>query len=419
MKRWWKKLGPGLVTGASDDDPAGLLTYTQAGAAFGFGTLWLALFTTPLMIAVQEACARIAIVSRKGLFELFCLYMPRWLVILLALCFIGANVFNLAADLNMMAAAMNTIAPVSKWGWILFFAGGTLFLQVFLKYRSYANVLRWLTIALFSYVLVLFFTNISWSEALYRTIVPSYSIGKDFVFIIIAILGTTLSPYLYVWQASEEVEESAACRREHVGNAMVCNARHPGVLSDMRFDVSVGMLVSNVVFWAIVAAAGATLHAHGSASVETVEQASSVLRPLLGPVATLLFTTGIIGTGLLTIPVLAGSAAYVVAEIADWRRSLNDTWDQAPKFYGTLAIMMVLGVVLNAINMPPVSMLLWSAVVNALLAPPLLVGIIWMANRGDVMKSSKNGTLSNALLTLALVVMTVAALVWAWLALLT
>lgn len=408
------KIGPGLVTGASDDDPAGIATYTQAGARFGFGMLWLALFSLPLMIAVQEACARIALASRQGLFALFRAKLSRPVTWALVVSFVFANVFNLAADLNMMAASMQMLIPSPRWIWLVGFALLSLCLQVFLKYKSYSRILRWLVMALLAYVGVLLFVDLSWREAVMATAWPTMAIGKEYVLLVIAILGTTLSPYLYVWQASEEVEESAECRREHVGRTLVCNVNHPGVLPAMRFDVAFGMVVSNIVFWCIVAAAAATLHAHGVTEVSTADEAAAVLRPLVGPVATFLFTVGIIGTGLLTIPVLAGSAAYALAEVQNWRRSLNDDWRASPKFYGAIAVAMVVGLLLTIWNIPPIQMLLWSAIVNALLAPPLLAGILWIANRRDIMKHCVNSSWSNAGVGLALVVMSLAAVLWAW-----
>lgn len=415
MNPWWKTIGPGLVTGASDDDPAGIATYTQAGAMFGLGTLWMALFTLPLTLAIQEACARIALVSRQGLFALFRKTLPRSVTLVLLSSFLAANIFNLAADLNMMAASMQLLVPSPRWLWLVGFTALSLGLQVFLRYASYARVLRWLVTALLAYVAVLFFVDLPWREALRQTVWPAILNGKEFLLIVIAILGTTLSPYLYVWQASEELEESAECRREHVGRAVVCSVNNPRVLSAMRLDVSVGMVVSNLAFWCIVAASAATLHAHGITDVATADQAAAVLRPLVGPVATVLFTLGIVGTGLLTLPVLAGSAAYALAEVKDWRRSLNDDWRVSPKFYGAIAASMVLGLLLTTWEIPPIKMLLWSAIANALLAPPLLAGILWIGNRRDVMKGNVSGRWSNAGVGLSLVVMTVSAAVWAWL----
>lgn len=417
MKRSWRSfgehLGPGLVTGASDDDPAGIVTYTQAGAQFGFASLWLAVFTLPLMIGVQEMCARIALVARTGLFGLFRRYFPRWLGWVLALLFVGANVFNIAADLNMMAASMTLLLPGSRWFWIGTFAVGSLALQVFLPYASYAKVLRWLVLSLMAYVGVLFFVKMPWSQALFATFIPQHVDAAEYLLLIIAILGTTLSPYLYVWQAAEEVEEVADCERHAHAPSETCGLANRDQLPQMRFDVSLGMVVSNVIFWCIVAAAAATLHDQGITAITSADQAALVLRPFLGPIAVVLFVLGIIGTGLLTIPVLAGSAAYAVSELKAWRSSLNDTWREAPMFYGALALFMAGGVLLNVWNLPPIQMLIWSAILNALLAPPLLVAILWLGNHRKIMGKHRNGRWSNVFGGLTLLVMSVAAVVWA------
>ncbi len=417
MKRSWRSfgehLGPGLVTGASDDDPAGIVTYTQAGAQFGFAPLWLAVFTLPLMIAVQETCARIALVARTGLFGLFRRYFPRWLGWLLAILFVGANVFNIAADLNMMAASMTLLLPGSRWFWIGVFALGSLALQVFVPYASYAKILRWLVLSLMAYVGVLFFVKMPWSHALLATFVPQHLQGAEYLLVLIAILGTTLSPYLYVWQAAEEVEETADCERHAHAPGAACGIANREQLPQMRFDVSFGMFVSNVIFWCIVAAAAATLHSQGITVITGADQAALVLRPFLGPIAVVLFVLGIIGTGLLTIPVLAGSAAYAIAELRSWRSSLNDTWREAPLFYGVLALFMGVGVLLNVWDLPPIQMLIWSAILNALLAPPLLLAILWLANHRTLMGKHRNRRWANAVMGIALLVMTVAAIVWA------
>lgn len=412
MKRpFFSRLGPGLITGASDDDPAGLVTYAQAGARFGFATLWVALFTTPLMIAVQETCARIALVSRMGLFALLRRHLPMWLVWLLALTLIVANVFNIGADLNMMAASMRLLAPLPRWAWLVMFAAGSLALQVRLRYGAYERFLRWLVLSLLAYVAVLFFVQMPWRHALVQTITPQLIAGKEYLLIVIAILGTTLSPYLFVWQASEEVEAVSEYQRAHPAKtpAQARKAR----LTNLRFDVSVGMVASNIIFWCLVSAAAATLHAQGLSSISSADQIASILRPIAGPVASFLFVAGIIGTGLLTLPVLAGSAAYAVAEIKQWRCSLNDVYADAKPFYRIIAMFMGLGLLMNVFDLPPVQMLIWSGVLNALLAPPLLLAIIWLANQAEVMKAQRNTFWLNVGVGIALFVMLVAAFVWA------
>ncbi len=411
MKRsFWSKLGPGLITGASDDDPAGIVTYAQAGAQFGFGTLWVALFTTPLMIAVQETCARIALVSRMGLFALLKRYLPSWLVWLLALTLIIANVFNIGADLNMMASSMRILVPLSRWTWLLIFAFGSLGLQIHLRYGAYERFLRWLVLSLLAYVGVLFFIQMPWKEAFLATVTPQFLLGKEYLLIVIAILGTTLSPYLFIWQSSEEVEVTGEYERAHPRRSpsQVRNA----LLTNVRFDVSLGMVASNVIFWCLVSAAAATLRTQGVTTITSPDQIIAVLRPFAGPTAAWLFVAGIIGTGLLTLPVLAGSAAYAVAEIKGWRRSLNDKYSDAKPFYGVIVLFTLLGLLLNVFDLPPIQMLIWSGVLNALLAPPLLATILWLANKRDVMKAHVNSRWMNFGVWLALFVMLTAAFAW-------
>ena len=410
QRSFWSRFGPGLITGASDDDPSGIATYAQAGAQFGFASLWLALFTTPLMIVVQETCARIAIASKSGLFALFRKYMPAWLAWGLALMLIVANVFNIAADLNMMAASVQSLFPLSRWMWLVVFAVGSLLLQILLRYVTYEKFLRWLVFSLLAYVIVLFFVHVPWAEAIRATLIPQQVPGKDFLLMIIAILGTTLSPYLYVWQASEEVEEEEEVVRENAHK--LTTADRTKLLTNIRSDVRLGMIISNVIFWCLVTAAAATLHAKGITLISSADQMAVILQPLVGSVASVLFTLGIIGTGLLTIPVLAGSAAYAIAELKRWRCSLNDSYREATKFYSVIAVFMLIGLLLNILNIPPIQMLIWSATMNAILAPPLLLAIIWVANHKKIMHSYRVGRWMNLGLMISFLVMTIATVVW-------
>ncbi len=414
MKRsFWSRFGPGLITGASDDDPAGIVTYAQAGAQFGFGTLWLALFTTPLMIVVQETCARIALITRSGLFALFRKHMPAWLGWMLALMLIAANVFNIAADLNMIAASMRILIPLPRWSWLILFAAGSLLLQIFLRYVAYERFLRWLVFSLLAYVGVLLFVQVPWLEAFRATIIPEHIQGREYLLMIIAILGTTLSPYLYVWQASEEVEAEAEFERKKTTRLTEKDRTY--LMKNMHGDVRMGMIISNVIFWCIVTAAAVTLHAKGVTILSSADQIALILRPMVGPIASLLFVLGIIGTGLLTIPVLAGSAAYAVAELKQWPCSLNDAYKDGKKFYLLIGLFMMAGLLLNIFDIPPIQMLIWSAILNAILAPPLLLGIIWVANHDKIMKRHKIGRWMNIGLGISLLVMTLAMIVWGYL----
>lgn len=389
------------------------MTYAQAGAQFGFGTLWLALFTTPLMIIVQETCARIALVTRAGLFALFRKHVPSWLAWTLAGMLIAANVFNIAADLNMIAASMRILVPLPRWTWLLIFAAGSLFLQIFLKYHSYERFLRWLVFSLLAYVGVLLFVQVPWAEALRATVIPQSIPGKDYLLMVIAILGTTLSPYLYVWQASEEVEAEAEFER--VKTTHLTSKDRTGLMKNMHGDVRVGMIASNVIFWCLVTSAAVTLHLKGVTILSSADQIALILQPMVGPIASLLFVLGIIGTGLLTIPVLAGSAAYAVAELMSWPCSLNNTYRDGKKFYLLISACMLGGLLLNTFDFPPIQMLIWSGILNAVLAPPLLLAILWVANHDKIMKRYKIGPWMNVGLGIALAVMTIAALTWGYL----
>lgn len=404
----FSRLGPGLITGASDDDPAGIVTYTQAGAQFGFATLWLAIITTPLMIAVQEASARIALVTRKGFFTLLRASLPRVLVYGFVAAFVFANVFNVAADLNMMADAMKLLVPGNRWLWLVLFAGVSLFAQVRLSYRQYSRILRWLVLSLIGYVGVLAFVDIAWRDVLQATLIPQGIPSREFVLLVVAVLGTTLSPYLMIWQGEEELEERTACDTEAAARGGICRVAFGKTLPSLRCDVAIGMIISNLVFWCIVIASASTLHAQGIFRIETAEQAANVLRPFVGDTAVLLFTLGILGTGLLTIPVLIGASAYALAECFGWKASLNASYSEAKTFYHLIFFTMMAALVINVVDLPPVRMLIWSGVLNACIAPFFIGALLWMGNRHAIMRHERHGWWSNAGLGIAFVFMTAA-----------
>jgi NRAMP (natural resistance-associated macrophage protein)-like metal ion transporter len=360
-----RHLGPGLITGAADDDPSGIATYSQVGAAFGFGLLWTTLVSLPLATAVQETAARLGLVSGKGLATLIKERFPRGVVYLAVMLVTAANVFNIGADLGSMAAAARLLVPVPHAPLVLAMTAVILGLEIWLSYHQYARILRWLTVSLMSYLGVLLIQKVEWSRVLTGLLVPRIHGSRDELLALIAVFGTTISPYLFFWQASEEVEE----RIERHESGPV-TGRH---LRAMRIDVMAGMASGVGAMFAIMVASAATLGAHGVTDIQTADQAALALRPLAGPLAELLFAVGILGTGLLAVPVLAGSTAYALAEAFGWREGLSRKPAEAKGFYAALAVAMLLGVTLGFAGIPPIKALYYSAVLNGVAAPPILL----------------------------------------------
>jgi NRAMP (natural resistance-associated macrophage protein)-like metal ion transporter len=400
-------LGPGLVTGAADDDPSGISTYSQAGAAFGYGLLWTALLSFPLMVAVQLMCARIGLVTRRGLASVLRKYYPPWLLWFACILLVVGNTINIAADLSGMAAGAELLTHIKRSYFVPVFA---LVILLVLMYGSYARLLKifkWLTLVLFAYVIAAFLAKPVWMDVLKGTLLPSISFKKDYLFTFVAILGTTISPYLFFWQAAQEVEADEALNHELGDRTRRALERE---LRDARTDVVTGMLVSNVVMYFIILTAGATLHLHGHTDVQTAAEAAKALEPVAGKLAALLFTLGLVGTGLLGVPVLAGSAAYAVAEGAAWQRGMDAQPHQARNFYIVMAISMLIGVVLTFTPIDPIRLLLWSAVINGMLAPPLIIIVLVICNNSKVMGTFRNGWTLNAFGNLAALIMTGSAL---------
>ncbi|NNM83951.1 divalent metal cation transporter [Candidatus Parcubacteria bacterium] len=382
-EEYWDTLGPGLTTGAADDDPSGIATYSQAGAGYGLQLIWLSLFTYPFMAVVQEMCARIGIVSGQGLAaNIRRAYSTRVLYTVTALLFF-ANVLNIAADLGAMAAATRLILPTTGLELlVVFFAGTSLMLQIFTSYARYAKYLKYLALALLSYAIVAFSVELDWNEVLRHTLVPSLTFSKDQIFLICAVLGTTISPYLFFWQTSQEVEEkilrgetSIEARR---GQA---NGR---TLHRMRVDVWSGMFFSNLIMFFIFAACAGTLYVHGITTIGTADQAALALKPF-GEFAFVLFALGIVGTGLLAVPVLAGSAAYALAESFGWKHGLFYKLKQAYAFYGVIIVAMLIGVIANFLHLDPIRGLIYAAVANGLIAPVILFFVVRLSGDKDLM----------------------------------
>jgi NRAMP (natural resistance-associated macrophage protein)-like metal ion transporter len=409
-----RSLGPGLITGAADDDPSGVSTYSQAGAAFGYGLLWTALFTLPLMLAVQLICARIGTVAKSGLACVLRDHYPRPLLWFAVTLLLVANTVNIAADLGGMGAAAALITGVRAGIFVPLFAALILALLVFASYAVMTHVLKWLTWALFAYVIAAFLAHPDWAAVLRGTLVPRGLRRPDTLLTLVAILGTTISPYLFFWQAAQNAEEEEH-REAESGDRKRRSVKRE--LRTVRTDVAIGMVVSNVIMYFIILTAGATLHRAGLTNVQTADQAAQALRPIAGPLASGVFAAGIVGTGLLGVPVLAGSAAYAVAEAWNWVRGMDERPRAAPHFYFIMGIATVLGVVLDFTHFDPIRMLFWAAVINGLLAPPLIAIVIAVGNNRRVMGRYRNGWALNLLGGAACVAMGVAAiaLVVSWL----
>ena len=402
-------LGPGLITGASDDDPSGIGTYSQVGSQFGYGLLWLALFTYPLMSAVQELCARIALQTGVGLGASLRRKFPRWLVGIAILGLLVANTFNVGADLGAVAAAGSLLSGGALHAlWLVVpVALLIIVLQVFATYATIFKIFKWLTLVLFAYVITAFFAHPPLMQVLRATVIPHIEFSKDFVMALVAVLGTTISPYLFFWQASSEVDELAAAGATDPNRGRR-GLRH-AELRAARADVLIGMAFSNLVMYFIILTSAAVLHAHGKADVQTAGQAAAALAPLAGPFAFIVFSVGLIGAGLLAIPILTGSATYAIKEFLGLPGSLASKPQQRPTFYIILTLATMAGVVMNFVHLDPIRALFISAVINGVVAPPLLVLIVLLGRDAAVMRHYASGTLSLALTGMATAFMALAA----------
>ena len=381
---WWRKLGPGLITGAADDDPSGIATYSQGGAQFGFSVAWTVLFTYPLMVAIQLASARIGRVTGKGLTENFARFCPGWLVSGLVFLLVLANVINIGADLNAMGDAAGLAIGGPSAVWTVAFGLVSVTLQVLLPYEKYVSVLKWLTVSLFAYVGVAFTVHVDWSQAVVGTIWPQIHWSRDYVTTIVAILGTTISPYLFFWQAEQEVEEIHRVPADKPLRIAPEQARRQ--LRRLRVDTYVGMGVSNLIAFFMIVAAAATLHAQGITDIATTSQAAKALEPIAGRFSTLLFAAGVIGTGLLALPVLSGSAAYAIAGLFRIRKGLHHPAQKARTFYAILAGAMAVGLAISVSGVNPIRALFWSAVVNAVISVPMMVAVMTAVSRPKIMR---------------------------------
>ena len=393
---YFQRVGPGLVTGAADDDPSGIGTYSQVGAVFGFTLLWSTLVALPLAIAVQEATARLGLSTGQGLATLIKREFPKWVLYVAVVLVVAANSFNIGADLGSMAAATRLIIPIPQIVLVFLFTIGMAFLEVAVPYHKYSKVLRWLCISLLSYIIVLFTVKVDWADVLHGLLVPQFTFEKATVAALIALFGTTISPYLFFWQTSEEVEEL----HEH-GTTRLSPEHWGGHLRAMRGDVFAGMFSGVFVMFAIMVTSAATLGKAGITTVGTAEEAAMALEPLAGSAAKYLFAIGIVGTGLLAVPVLAGSTSYALAETFGWREGLNKKMSRAKAFYGVIIGSMFLGLGMNMAGLNPVRSLYWSAILNGLAAPPLIVMILILSRRKHVMGEHTSGRISTLFVAVA------------------
>jgi len=395
-KNFWYILGPGLTTGASDDDPSGIATYSQTGAQYGFTLLWMAAFTFPLMAVIQEMCARIGLVTGRGLAGNIRVHFGKKILYISTILLFAANAFNIGADLGAMASAVQLLIPNVNITFLVI--GLTLFillLQIFTPYVRYARYLKWLALVLFAYIASAILAHPDWNQVLKASLVPHITFNKDELLIICAVLGTTITPYLFFWQTSQEIEEEVAHGLTTLKLRKGTNATDVG---KMRIDVWSGMFLSNVVMFFIIAACATVLFSHGATNIATAAQAAQALRPFAGDASYFLFAIGILGMGLLAIPVLAGSSAYAVSEsIGRKRQGLNNKLKQAYNFYGVIIISMFVGLALNFVGLNPIKALIYSAVLNGVVAPVILVLILLIARNKHIMGEWKNGKVSATL----------------------
>lgn len=416
--RFLRILGPGIVTGAADDDPSGIATYSQAGAQFGFAMPWVMLVTYPLMTAVQEACARIGAVTGKGLAAVIRENYPKWILYPVVILVVLANVLNIGSDIGAMAASTQLILPIPFAVLAVGFSVLMILLEVFISYKTYVKMLKWLALALMSYFITAFMVNVPWLEALKATLTPQVQFTPEFLFILVGILGTTISPYLFFWQTSEVVEdEIAAHRLAQRGGAPRLSRRY---LKNLRIDTAFGMLFSNVTAWFIIVVGAVVLNAGGITNIDSAADAAKALEPLVqgfphaGLIAKFIFSIGIIGIGLLSVPVLAGSSSYAITETFNWREGLFRKFKQARAFYLIIIAATLAGLLMNFGGIDPIKALIYTAVFNGIAAVPLIAMVALISSRTDVMGEYKSGLWSKWGLWICFALMALAALGMFW-----
>lgn len=394
-RRYLKKIGPGVITGAADDDPSGITTYSQAGAQFGSMFLWVAIWIFPFVAVVQEMCARIALVTGRGLASnIKKIYSKKILYICTILLFL-ANTFNIGADLGAIAKTIQLISPNISFVFLVISIGIlSLFIEILVPYKKYSRYLKWLVIAVFSYVLTGFIIHMDWHVLIYNGIIPHINFSKSDILLLTALLGTTISPYLFFWQTSEEIEEEIEKGQKTIKLRQITTSYD---IKEMRTDVWLGMLLSIVVMFFIIAVSANTLFVNNIKDINTAADAASALRPLAGKFAFLLFTIGILGTGLLAIPVLAGSTAYAISESFGWREGLYRKYKTAHAFYGVIILSIIVGILINFIGINPIKALIYSAVLNGIVAPIILIFIVKISSSKKIMGEHKNGLITKSI----------------------
>ncbi len=407
IKKTFKTLGPGLITGASDDDPSGIATYSQAGAQFGYATLWTALVTFPLMAAIQGMCARIGIVTEEGLTQTLKKHYPKSILYLMLLFSFPAITLNIGADIQAMGAVAHMVfPPVPAFAFSILFTGLLIFVIIKYPYRKIARILKWLCLSILLYVLVPFMVDENWKDIFKNTFVPTIEFDKEFLSILVALLGTTISPYLFFWQATMEAEDLQHRKKK------VMVDKH--ILGKMKEDVNAGMFLSNVVMFFIILTAGSILYKAGIRQINTVDEAAKALEPLAGKFTYLIFSLGVIGTGLLAIPVLTGSQSYMLAETFGWEAGLDKTFPQARSFYITIIVSLLIGLSLDFIGITPIQALVYTAILYGITAPVMVAIILHISNNKKIMKEHTNTALSNVLGGITLLLMTLAAVALIW-----
>lgn len=415
IKKLFRFLGPGLITGAADNDPSGIAAYTQTGAQFGYKQAWFAPYALPFMIAVQEMCGRIGLVTGKGLSGVMRRHYSRPALYLVVFLLILANTINIGADLGAMASSAQLIFNLPFVFWIIVMTAGTLLLEVFVSYRVYARYLKYLAGSLLAYIVAALLVKQDWSKLALSTVIPNFSLDKQYLLNIVALLGTTISPYLFFWQADEEVEEEVE-HHKLAGFGRGTPKINRADIRKMRLDTVLGMSFSQLITFFIIITAASTLGRVGLSNIATATQAAAALSPLAGSFTSLLFAIGIVGTGLLAVPILAGSASYAASEAFGWHSGLYRKLRQAHGFYGVIIIATLVGLLVNFISIPPFRMLYYTAVLNGIIAPVLLIFILLISGNRAIMGQHANSRLSNVLGWLITAAMSLAggALIWSW-----
>ncbi|MDO8592946.1 MAG: divalent metal cation transporter [bacterium] len=410
-KKLFKIIGPGVITGAADDDPSGIATYSQSGAKFGYSQLWTIIFMLPLITSVQEACARIGAVTGKGLAAVIKKYYSKKVLFLAVILILTANTINIGADIGAMAEATQLIVPLNFSLLALFFTAVILVLEIFLSYKIYSRILKWCALALIAYPLTIFLVKQPWRQLLAATFTPHLEFSPAFLFIIVGVFGTTISPYMFFWQASAEVEEEKSLHIFNHGKPKISGK----FMRNLRLDNFLGMLFSQIAAWSIIAVAGTVLHQSGITDITTAAQAARALEPLVntfpnaGLWAKIIFAFGIVGLGLLSVPVLSSSASYAVAEAFSWREGLNLKFKKAHGFYGVITVATLIGLAINYIGIDPIKALVFTAVINGMISVPLLFLINRIASDKNVMGKHRSGLLSRTMLRLTFFIMLISA----------